>query len=121
MILVDSSVWVDHLRKSDVELTSLLVARLVTMHPMVAGEIACGNLNNRAAILRDVGRLPCALIAKHSEVMQFIESKNLMGKGIGFVDMHLLVATIAGDLKLWTRDKRLKLAAQNLNCAYSRN
>lgn len=70
------------------------------MHPIVAGEFACGNLSNRNDIIRHVGRLPCALIAKHSEVMQFIESNSLMDKGIGFVDMYLLVATIAGDLKL---------------------
>lgn len=118
MILVDSSVWMDHLRKSDLELTKLLTDRLVTMHPMVAGEVACGNLRNRTGVLRELDRLPCALIARHSEVMQFIESKKLMGTGLGFVDVHILVATIAGSLKLWTRDKRLKHAAQKLCCTY---
>ena len=118
MILVDSSVWIDHLRKTDSSLTKLLTGRLVTMHPMVVGEVACGNLQNRVGILQELDRLPCALIARHSEVMHLIESKKLMGTGLGFVDIHILVATITGSLKLWTRDKKLKQAAQRLGCAY---
>jgi len=118
MILVDFSVWVDHFRSGDRELSDLLNAGQVLIHPFVIGELACGNLKDRTILLSLLHNLPCATIAKAPEALCFIERHQLYGVGIGFVDVYLLASTrlTAGAL-LWTRDKRLHQQAVRLNVA----
>lgn len=119
MILVDTSVWVDHLRRGDVQLVALLESAKVATHPFVIGEIACGSLANRQAILGLLQDLPMATVADGDEVLAYIERHRLFGKGIGYVDVHLLAATaLTEGTTLWTRDKRLRAAAESLRCAY---
>ena len=115
MILVDTSVWIDHLRRGDPQLVFALDAGEVLTHPFVIGELACGNLSARGAILGLVRKLPAAQMATGDEVSDFIERRNLMGRGIGYVDVHLLasIALTAG-ARLWTRDKRLGAIAVEL-------
>lgn len=119
MILVDTSVWVDHLRSADAELADALERGAVVMHSFVVGELGCGNLNDRAAILELLQDLPTAVAANSDEVLGFIERHGLHGKGIGYVDVHLLASVALTDgSKLWTRDKRLRAVAQGLALAY---
>jgi len=119
VILVDSSVWIDHLRAGNAELASALEAGLVLTHPFVVGELACGNLVNRDDILSWLQNLSSAPIATHVEVLAFIEGRSLMGRGIGYVDAHLLAsAALADGGRLWTRDRRLQLLAEELALAY---
>jgi len=120
MILVDTSVWVDHLRAGDARLVALLGAGRVLAHPFVIGELACGNLRQRADILRLMKGLPQAPVATQDEVLFFIENNALIGRGIGFIDAHLLASTaIADGLRIWTRDKRLRKVAAGLELAYT--
>jgi predicted nucleic acid-binding protein len=119
LILVDTSVWVDHLRRGDAKLAALLERGLVVVHPFVIGEIACGRLTNRTSVLELLQDLPMAVVADSDEVLGFMERHGLYGKGIGYVDVHLLASTALTDqTKLWTRDKRLKLAADDVGCTY---
>lgn len=119
MILVDTSVWVDHLRRGHPGLVDLLERSIVMMHPFVVGEIACGSLHNREAILELLQNLPAAAVAEDDEVLRFIENHVLHGKGIGYVDVHLLASVALTDgARIWTRDKKLRLAAQTIGCAY---
>jgi hypothetical protein len=119
MVLVDTSVWVDHLRTGDAALVTLLQAGRVCCHPMILGELACGNLQNRKQVLGLLGDLSICLEATHDEVLQMIERHTLMGKGIGFVDAHLLASCLlTGETQLWTRDKRLASMAQQLGVSY---
>ena len=121
MILVDTSVWVDHLRHADAGLADLLERAQVLMHPFVVGEIACGSLAMRAPLLDLLQDLPMAPVADIDEVLGFIAQRRLHGKGIGYVDVHLLasVALTAG-ARLWTRDKRLRAVAETLGCEHPR-
>jgi predicted nucleic acid-binding protein len=114
MILVDTSVWIDHLRNGNKLLASLLDDAAVWTHPFVIGELAGGNLTNRAEILTLFGQLPRVDVATDAEVLFYIDEQQLMGRGIGYVDAHLLAAcALAGTGKLWTLDKRLaKIAAE---------
>ena len=119
MILVDTSVWVDHLRVEEPHLVTLLSDNQVLGHPMVIGELACGNLRNRDELLRHLKGLPPIPSATHGEVLYFIEARRLMGRGIGFIDAHLLAATaLAGPARLWTKDRRLQKVALDLRLAY---
>ena len=119
MILVDTSVWVDHLRRGDTELAEFLERGVVVMHPFVIGEIACGSLADRSLILELLQDLPMAMVADSDEVLGFIERHGLHGKGLGYVDVHLLVSVALTDgTKLWTRDTRLRTAADDLDCAH---
>lgn len=120
MILVDTSVWVDHLRRGDPGLVTLLERSAVVMHPFVMGEIACGSLRDRKSFLELLRDLPGAVVATDDEAMQFIERHRLHGKGIGYIDVHLLasVALTVG-ARLWTRDQRLRQLAAALGCAHS--
>ena len=114
MILVDTSVWVDHLRASDAQLAALLNSRTVVMHPFVVGELACGNLSNRALTLGLLNNLPCAVVAQPDEVLVYVERHRLQGKGIGYVDVHWLASVAIASNQLWTRDKRLLAVARQL-------
>jgi predicted nucleic acid-binding protein len=119
LILVDTSVWVDHLRRGDVRLAALLESASVLVHPFIVGEIACGSLANRKTVLELLQDLPMAAVADADEVLVFIEHHELHGKGVGYVDVHLLAAVaLTEGAKLWTRDKRLRAAAQALGCAH---
>lgn len=118
MILVDTSVWVDHFRRGDAQLADLLERGAVVMHPFVVGEIACGNLRDRSSILELLQDLPSVVVAEGEEVLGFIERLALHGKGIGYVDVHLLASVaLTQGASLWTRDKRLRAAATGLGCA----
>lgn len=120
MVLVDTSVWIDHLRKGDDRLTSLLLNAAVLIHPFVIGELACGNLHNRKRILDLLGDLPATRVADHREVLFFIESNDLMGRGIGYIDAHLLAsASLTSATSLWTVDRNLNNAAVQLGLALS--
>lgn len=115
MILVDTSVWVDHLRGHDPVLAALLDAGRVLGHAFVRGELACGHLQQRAEILKLLGHLPQAAVAADAEVMTLIERHRLMGTGIGYLDAHLMAATaLTPDARLWTRDRCLGEAARRL-------
>ena len=115
MILVDTSVWIDHLRQGDVELTRLLNTGQVLGHPFVTGELALGNLQQRDTILSALDGLPQASVASDEEVMRFITQHALFGIGIGYIDAHLLAAArLSSGAMLWTRDKRLLAATVRL-------
>ena len=118
MILVDTSVWIDHLRSGDEQLADLLNRSQVVIHPFVIGELACGNLRQRDEVLRLLNDLPQAAVASQEEVLHLIEHKKLMGLGIGFIDAHLLASAALTDMaEIWTRDKRLQGVAQTLGLA----
>lgn len=121
MILVDTSVWIDHLRRGDSALAAALEAGLVLMHPFVIGEVACGNLLHRDHVLSLMRDLPPAPVASHAEALAFIDQRKLMGRGLGYVDVHLLASTVlSGAAKLWTRDKRLAGIADHFGWAFER-
>jgi len=121
VILVDTSVWVDHLRRSEPDLIDALDSGLVLMHPFVLGEIACGNLKRRADVLSLMSALPQAAMATDNEALEFIDRRRLMGRGIGYIDVHLLAsAVLTGTATLWTRDKRLSVVADDLALNFER-
>ncbi len=116
MILVDTSVWIDHLRSGNNRLRQLLSDNLVYIHPMIIGELACGNLGNRQQLLELWQNMPSITECGHDEVLIFLESHQLMGKGIGLIDLHLLAScSLMDKTYLWTKDKRLALIAQKLD------
>ena len=116
MILVDTSVWIDHLKTGDDNLARLLEAGRVLMHPFVLGELALGSLRNRQTILELLGQLPRAEMATDQEVLNSIEAETLHGTGIGLIDAHLLAsAKLTAGSSLWTRDKRLERLAARLH------
>ncbi len=117
MILVDTSVWVDHLRVADRQLAGLLLEEAVLCHPFVVGELACGSLNRRREILGLLGNLPEAPVVEHEEVLAFVEAHGLMGSGLGWVDVHLLASSTLTGERFWTRDRRLAQAARRLGVA----
>jgi hypothetical protein len=120
LILVDTSVWVDHLRRGDAQLAFLLERGHVLMHPFVVGELACGSLHDRAAVLVLLQDLPAIAVADVDEVLAFIEHRNLHGKGIGYVDAHLLASVaLTPGAQLWTRDKSLLRSAETLGCEFA--
>jgi predicted nucleic acid-binding protein len=115
MILADTSIWIDHLDKGDQAMQKCLADNNVLTHPFVIGELAMGNLNPRNAILKMLGRLPQSAIASNSEVLQFVAREKLHGLGIGYIDAHLLAAArLTANARLWSRDKRLRSAAERL-------
>jgi predicted nucleic acid-binding protein len=118
MILVDSSVWVDHFRESDATLVGLLNSGKVLAHPFVVGELALGRLRQRELVLGELQNLPDARVASDAEVLHLIREQELWGRGIGYVDAHLLATTlITPGASLWTRDKRLFAVADRLAVA----
>jgi predicted nucleic acid-binding protein len=113
-VLVDTSVWIDHLRRGNARLASLLETGKVESHPFVIGELACGNLKRREEIISLIGSLPRALEAEHDEVLSLVESRSLIGSGLGWIDVHLLASALLGHTALWTLDKRLADHARRL-------
>ncbi len=119
MILVDTSVWIDHLRSGEPALATALEGGRVLMHPFVLGELACGNLKNRSEVLWLLRDLPAAPTATDPEALVLIERRALMGRGIGYIDVHLLASTVLeGVARLWTRDRRLAETAAELELAF---
>lgn len=115
MILVDTSVWVSHFRRKNKHLEDVLSQEFVFCHPLIIGELACGNLHNRDEILYLMHELPVATYATDEDVLVFIEKHRLMGKGLGIVDIHLLASAILSGLSIWTEDKQMLQAAQRLH------
>lgn len=118
MILIDTSIWIDHLRAGNPQLVILLETGQVCCHPFVIGELACGSLGNRQEILGLLKSLPPLNAATDDEELFFIEQHRLMGRGIGYVDTHLLAACAIHAAQLWTRDKRLSDIAEAMGLAY---
>jgi len=115
MILVDTSVWIEHLRAGSDRLRTLLFDEQVLCHPFIVGELACGTLRNRREILGMLRALPDAHVVEHEEVLSFLAARLLYGRGIGWVDAHLLASTLLTGCTLWTFDKPLRRAAVALN------
>ena len=119
MIVVDTSIWIDFLRGRAAELERLLPAPAVLCYPMIVGELACGNLPDRAFAPRRLRNLPRARVVEDAVLLDFIEQRRLFDRGIGFVDAHLLASTLVDDARrLWTRDRRLHAIASELGVAY---
>jgi predicted nucleic acid-binding protein len=118
MILVDTSVWVSHLRDGNTELANLLNNGMALCHPFIVGELACGNLKDRADILSFLQLLPMSIEVEHEEVLSFIENNRLMGKGIGYVDVQLMASAVLTGVPIWTFDKKLAQAADCLHIKY---
>ena len=118
MVLVDTSVWVSHLREGGVGLEKLLNDGEVVCHPFIVGELACGNLKKRHEILIYLQSLPMAILAEDGEVLKFIENHKLRGKGLGYIDVHLIAAAILTDVSLWTFDKTLDKITTKIGINY---
>ncbi len=116
-MLVDTSVWVDHFRRGDPELTQLLESGEVECHPCVIGELACGNLHARAEILSLLRELPQTPLVDHDEALIFVDSHRLTQSGLGWIDVHLLASARLGGTLLWSRDRRLAAEARRLGLA----
>jgi len=118
VILVDTSVWIDHFREPDSLLSELIEDQRVLIHPLVIGELAMGDLTPRDATLHRLSRLEPAHMARHADVLRLVQTQRLYAIGLAFVDAHLLAsARITPDSSLWTRDKRLRAAAERLDLA----
>ncbi|WP_425152977.1 type II toxin-antitoxin system VapC family toxin [Candidatus Palauibacter sp.] len=115
---MDTSVWIDHLRRPDPALLRLLEARRTLMHPMILGELACGGMADRDEHLREWRGLPRIDSLDHDDVIAWIESESLAGQGIGFLDAHLLLSILREDAKLWTRDRSLRSLATRFRVAF---
>lgn len=118
MILADTSVWVDHLSRGTGALAALLDGEQVVMHPFVLGELACGNIRNRRQILGLLASLPSVAVASDEEALAMIESRKLMGRGLGWVDVHLLASVLLSGCRVWSRDKQLAAAAAELKVRF---
>lgn len=118
MLLADTSVWVEHLRRGEPRLAALLTAGEILCHPFVIGELACGNLGRRSEILGLLASLPSIGSASDDEVLHFIAKHQLQGKGLGLVDIHLLASCLLARRRLWTLDRRLASVAARLGIAH---
>jgi predicted nucleic acid-binding protein len=118
MVLVDTSVWIAYLRDGNVRLETLLNNGDVVCHPFIVGELACGNLKNRSEILSLLQALPMATHVEHEEAMQFIENYTLMGKGLGYIDIHLIASAVLTKIPFWTFDKNLNEISSKLGLGY---
>ena len=121
MILVDTSVWIDHLRKNNQHLQFLLLEAEVVCNSLIIGELVCGNLKNRTEIISLLRSLPMAPQIEFDEYLYFIEKHKLYGKGIGFIDIHLIASAKLAQARLWTLDKRLKSATIELEINYKKS
>lgn len=111
MILVDTSVWIEHFRAGQAQLVTLLNEGDVLTHPFVIGELACDSLRHRARILADLAALPTTVIATDEQVLRFVEEHKLHGLGIGWIDAHLLASALITNCRFWTLDRRLERCA----------
>ncbi|MBU8869796.1 MAG: type II toxin-antitoxin system VapC family toxin [Gemmatimonadales bacterium] len=120
MVLVDTNIWINHFRKSNQDLVRNLNQGSVACHPFIIGELAAGNLKNRIEILDLFQSLPATPVVEPDEYLEFVSSRKLMGKGLGFVDIHILASAVLSGIPLWTGDKRLASSADDLGIAYKR-
>lgn len=121
MILVDTSVWIDHLRHGEQALVTALEGESVLTHPLVIGELACGNIRNRTEFLDLMGRLPTPPVASDLEALELIDRHKLNSKAIGYIDVHLLASTLLlPTARLWTKDRRLSMIASKLEIVFTR-
>ena len=118
MVLVDTSVWINYFRQGNPDLERLLDAYEVTIHDFIIGELACGNFKNRSQIFQFLQLLPKIDQASHSEVLHYIESNQLMGRGLSYVDIHLAVSAKISGINIWTADKRFDEINRNLGISY---
>jgi predicted nucleic acid-binding protein len=118
VVLVDTSIWINHLRKGSGHLEKLLLDMEAACHPFIIGELACGNLKNRSEILSLLHSLPQTPSIEHDELLHFIERNKLMGSGIGLIDVHLLASARLAHIPLWTSDKRLLDISISLQMSY---
>ena len=118
MVLVDTSVWINHFRRGEHHLAKILMDAEVTCHSFIIGELACGNIGNRAEILNLLRSLPLAPAINLDEYVYFVERNQLYGIGIGFVDAHLLASAKLAGVPLWTSDKKLQHAASSFDLSY---
>jgi predicted nucleic acid-binding protein len=114
VILADTSVWIDHLRRGTPTLSAHLANGRIVCHPFIVGELALGNLRNRVEVLTHLNRLPQLPVAGHAEVLHFVERRGLSGLGIGLVDVHLLAAVLLAGARLWALDARLARVARRV-------
>jgi predicted nucleic acid-binding protein len=121
MVLVDTSVWINHFKRKDIKLSGLLEEGNVVIHTFIIGELSCGKIKNRAEILALLQNLPRISILTLDEYLLFIENNKLMGKGLGFVDIHLLGSSVLTGNKLFTYDKKLAEIANSLHLKYNSN
>lgn len=120
MILIDTSIWADHVVRPEAALQDLLTDQQVLMHPFVIGELALGNLQNWHQTVAMLKALPSSQVASHEDLLTFIPAANLPGSGVGFVDAHLLAACrLTRAARLWTRDKRLASKAGELGLSWT--
>jgi predicted nucleic acid-binding protein len=115
MILADTSVWVNHFRYANVQLSEAIGDGQILMHPFVIGEIACGNLKSRPKVLSDLQKMPAAITADDEEVLGFVEHHRLFAAGITWIDVHLLASARLSNCRLWTLDAHLLAAAKRLH------
>ncbi|MBM4329790.1 MAG: PIN domain nuclease [Deltaproteobacteria bacterium] len=118
MVLVDTSVWVSHLRYGNEELQKLLYDGEVVCHPFIVGELACGNLKHRHEILTYLQSLPMMILSEDEEVLKFIKNNQLMGKGLGYIDVHLIASAVLTSVLLWTLDKTLNKFTEKISINY---
>ncbi len=118
LILVDTSVWIRHLREGDKDLSLLLENGLVACHPFIIGELACGGMKNRNEIINLLNALPSTHLLEHDEIMEFIEIRKIMNQGIGYVDIHILGSAIISETLLWTLNKSLRKVSNELSMEY---
>jgi predicted nucleic acid-binding protein len=114
MVLADTSVWIEHFRHRETAFADRLSEGLVLMHPFVFGELACGNLRDRAVILGNLHVLPTARLASNAEVLQRIDTRRLSGRGLGWIDAHILASALLSNCRFWTLDTRLAKAGMEL-------
>ncbi len=118
MVLVDTSIWIDHFRRKDARLTALLENAQVLTHPFVIGELACGNLSRRLEVLGFLKALPAAPVMQHEEALSLLNARDLQGRGLEWIDMHLLASAQLARVPFWCRDKRLAAVASELSLAF---
>lgn len=116
--LVDTSVWIEHFRTNSLVLHQLLDDDLVLCHPLVIGELACGNIKHRSEVLESLIALPTMPSIEYEELLTFIEAHKLFGQGLGWIDVHLLASTLLQRITLWTLDQPLRRAARKLRCGF---
>ena len=119
MVLVDTSVWVSHFRHGNSRLQKLLKQSRIVSHPFIIGELACGNISNGTEIISLIQSLPMLDAVEHEELLLFIVHNKMMGRGLGFVDVHLMAAAMLAGIPIWTQDKKLKQACSRLGIDFS--
>ncbi len=119
MILVDTSVWVSHLRDGNEPLKKLLYQASVATHPFIVGELSCGSIKNRRSVIELLKNLPVVKLAEHDEVLELIEARRLFSSGIGWVDAHLLCSALISKIPFWTFDTKLRQLSVGLKINYS--